>query len=655
MHLQKFTSVAIIAASGLAASAFAQDSVPTAPGGNDALSPYDAASQRVRYIVDAAPVQTSWGNSVLVAPILKASRETDPLFRTLILGSASLSPSYVENASFPSRSFSVWNSPGAGVHPTANTPGSTVVTTNFDVQFGAAVSEFSMSPSNVLGAIIGIRLDQPSRIYVERVMALASRTGVGSADTATLSLGAVDAAGNIALRADNFNTNPATATRILGDNLLRVNSAARSAAVNTLAAFGGANFASDASATAYVVSNEAIPTNTPTITGSPGSSAFVLGLDFAQRFRAGSTTANLASTTGHLAPGVAGHRGNPTFSPFAGGVGSLGAVASLARPAVPSPKANAINVFDLLPGTPPSVDPASRRAFVLPAPVTSPAYSTNASGLAEAQQYLSQAAFRGGNGQVGLGRDASGNTVAATVVSDPAAGDAVVAAASSAPGGAWTVVAYPGMPVLNGPAGASVGQLSSPLVVSAPAVDLLGNVYFVAEWRPMPPQTETGLFKAVPGGASGHRLELLLTTGQQIAGPNSGRTYTVSRLALRDGDSIASGALHGQQILQRQLPARSTSDPASINAFGGLLVNAVLTYNNGGSSEAYDAALLITPGTSAPTCAADFDGNGTVQVPDIFAFLSAWFAQLPSADFDHNGSIQVPDIFAFLSAWFAGC
>jgi hypothetical protein len=54
-------------------------------------------------------------------------------------------------------------------------------------------------------------------------------------------------------------------------------------------------------------------------------------------------------------------------------------------------------------------------------------------------------------------------------------------------------------------------------------------------------------------------------------------------------------------------------------------------------------------------CPADFDGNGVREVPDIFAFLSAWFAQNPAADFDGVPGIAVPDIFAFLSAWFAGC
>jgi len=56
-----------------------------------------------------------------------------------------------------------------------------------------------------------------------------------------------------------------------------------------------------------------------------------------------------------------------------------------------------------------------------------------------------------------------------------------------------------------------------------------------------------------------------------------------------------------------------------------------------------------------PPCAADFDGNGVREVADIFAFLSAWFADGPGADFDGNGTREVPDIFAFLSAWFAGC
>ncbi len=61
---------------------------------------------------------------------------------------------------------------------------------------------------------------------------------------------------------------------------------------------------------------------------------------------------------------------------------------------------------------------------------------------------------------------------------------------------------------------------------------------------------------------------------------------------------------------------------------------------------------ILTP--VLPTCPADYDGNGQVQVADIFAFLAAWFAGEPAA-FEFGGTPGVPAIFAFLAAWFAGC
>ena len=57
--------------------------------------------------------------------------------------------------------------------------------------------------------------------------------------------------------------------------------------------------------------------------------------------------------------------------------------------------------------------------------------------------------------------------------------------------------------------------------------------------------------------------------------------------------------------------------------------------------------------TATAGCRADFDGSGVIAVPDIFAYLSAWFAQDSAAEWDGIGGIAVPDIFAFLSAWFA--
>jgi len=56
-----------------------------------------------------------------------------------------------------------------------------------------------------------------------------------------------------------------------------------------------------------------------------------------------------------------------------------------------------------------------------------------------------------------------------------------------------------------------------------------------------------------------------------------------------------------------------------------------------------------------PPCRADFNGVGGVTVQDIFDFLGAYFANLPSADFNGVGGVTVQDIFDFLSAYFTGC
>jgi len=51
-------------------------------------------------------------------------------------------------------------------------------------------------------------------------------------------------------------------------------------------------------------------------------------------------------------------------------------------------------------------------------------------------------------------------------------------------------------------------------------------------------------------------------------------------------------------------------------------------------------------------CDADWCQDGSVGVPDIFCFLSAWFANDPDAR-NYGGTNGVPAIFAFLSIWFA--
>lgn len=67
--------------------------------------------------------------------------------------------------------------------------------------------------------------------------------------------------------------------------------------------------------------------------------------------------------------------------------------------------------------------------------------------------------------------------------------------------------------------------------------------------------------------------------------------------------------------------------------------------------------LLVTGviGVNPPSCVADFNGNGTANVQDLFDFLNAWFNANPAADINNNTLLDVQDIFDFLNLWFAGC
>jgi hypothetical protein len=655
----KKISFSVASVLALAGSALGQDSVPVTPGGNDALSAYDNSSQRVRYVVDGVAQTTSWGHVIFVAPILKASRDADPLYKTQILGSSAVSPSLSRNVTFASRNYLLWTAPGQGVHPTANAPAAgSVPMTGFDYQFAIGSSDFSLNPSNVTGAIVGRDSTNLNRFFVERVCAAHSRANAGLPDTSTLALGSVDSLGNVVFRADNFNTLNTTSGRLLGDNIIRVNMATRNGILNLISSSGGNNTATDTGATTYIISNEATPTNVPASVLQPGVGPFGLVFDFANRLRTGSTTANTTNlAAAHLASGAAAHRGNPSFAPVTPLGGTAGTIACLAVP-VSGSRVNTLDAAGLNFGTagaPPTVAAGTPRSFTLPSPIsTNLGFTTNLSGQASFRQYLSQVSFRGGTGLVGVGQNAAGQLVLAATASDPTNGDFIAVVTATGPTtSSWTIAAYPGQSVLTGANGAVIGTLNSPAVLSAPAVDRLGNVYFVGAWTPTSGPSATGLFKAVETGG-GLRLELLLTTGQTITGANSTRPYTITALSLTDSDSLASGAFHNQHIIYDQAATGATPNPQAINAFGGAIVNAVITYNNAGTSEAYDTVLLVTPEPNLP-CPADFNLSGSVSVQDIFDFLATYFSGSIAADFNQSGGVSVQDIFDFLAAYFAPC
>ena len=632
MHQRDTTARAallILMSAGLASSAFAQDSVSNATNvGGDALSAY--ASQTTRYVVDLTQFQSAWGSQFAVGPILKATTDPDVMFNTMALGSSAVSPNHRLNVALSgSTPFSVWSTRGAGIGPTNSAPGSVSVS-SFNRYFGVATSDLNADATNVIGALVGIQNDNLSRLYIRRTNAAHSRITAGTEDTGTVSLGSIDASGNVGIRADGFNGTGSN--RIAGENSARVAITNRSTGLNGVFKSGSTNAFFDAAASTFLINNGAVSTNPPTtlpatIAGSPTFLLYNFANTYAVNAGAGVTT--------HLDPTIDSHRGNPSFFEISA-LGGSGVISTLARSIAGGGLVDSINIT--------AIDAAggvvTTRAATLPVPM--PGFpALNASGDAQFLQYLSQVGFRGPNGLAGVGIDVhTGNPIAAATATDPVGGEFI--AVASFPGGApvWKVAAFEGQQIKNGPAGAVIGTIGSPAPISfsAPAVDRLGNVYFVAEFVPAVGVPGEALFKAV-NTPTGYNPELILKEGDSFLGANSATTYTIVGLALGDSDSLASAGFHAGQVLQQQIPARATTDPMSPFAAGGLIVNAQITYNNLGTAEKYEAVLFVGPyATPAPTCAGDINHDGFTNAAD-FTILAGNFgnAVTPGADGDLNG------------------
>jgi hypothetical protein len=627
----------------------AQDSVATVPGSSDALHAR-TGPQRTRYVVDLVPLSSSWGNTYRIAPILKASASTDPSHSTNLLGSAAISADVLDGVSFPAAMFAAWSTPGAGVHPSANSAPSLINLSSFDRQFSVAFSDIAATETNAIGAIVGINADAPDRLYVTRVVGLSSGLA-GGASYSTIAVGGVDAAGNVAVRFDNFNT--IGSQQVKGESLARIDLSARNTLPNTVLGSGATNVAIDSDATAIVLNAADVVTNVPAmVPGSLAGSATLIGFNFASQ-----ATAEGAVVGGHLASGIAAHRGNPGFSPFlARGATGVGTIASLAR-ANGASQTQSINAYRV----DASGQPIGAVAATLPTGLSDGTHTVNAAGHAEFKQYLSQVGFRGPGSLVGVGLEpVSGNALAAATAHD-ASGTEFVAAVTLGGSPGWHLVAYPGKPILNGPGGAAVGTIASasPATFSAPAVDALGNVYFVARYQPTGGDPSNALIKAVRTGG-GYHLELLLAEGDTFVGANSATPFTITGLRLADSDSIASGTFHGGQLLPVALYGSAEGNPASPNAAGGLIVNARIEYDRGVVAEPYEAVLFIAPGAGSitpPVCPADLNGDGIINADDLGVLLSGFGCTGGGcqADLNGDGIVNADDLGLLLSEFGGGC
>ena len=631
--VQAVVTAAAVCAAGAAR---AQDSVSNTPGSSDALSPY--AAQQNRYVVDLVPLTGSWGSAYVLGPILKSSAEPGEVANQR-LSAGALSVDQVGPLSFPARSFAEWSAPGQGVHPTRNDVPSNVSVTGFDRQFGAAICDFSNGPSNLITCRVGQISTDWQRLHVDRLVALSSREGDAAPDAATLSLGGVDATGAVAFRADAFQAT--AASKVFKDSIGVIDAAARNSSVNRLVGSTGMNTGLDGAATSLPVNASDITMACPVLLPGSllGGAPQALSLSLLHELRVGS-----AVKTGQLDAGIAAHRGNLSLNQVSA-LGGVAAAATLAKTSSVGGLTQAINAFAL----DAAGEVVATDAAVMTAPIVTPAGTFNAGGDAEFRHYLGQTIFRGPSGQAGIGFDPiAGATVVAATATDPTMGE-FIAVAALTPTPTWAVAAYQGMPVLDGPGGSPIGSLISagPASISPPAIDLLGNVYFVAAWQPVVGAPAKGFFKAVRT-ASDYQLELILAEGQAFIGFNSNRSYTVTDLVLVDSDGIASGAFHQGQLLSRRAPGQSTADAANPKAFGGALINATIRYNNAGQPESYDAALFVGPFLNQGVCTGDASGDGTTDLNDLsvvlFNFGLTSGATLAQGDVSGDGAIDLTDL-----------
>ncbi|CAE7897707.1 unnamed protein product [Symbiodinium necroappetens] len=634
MNLQYAIGASALCA--LAGQSLGQDSVAATPGASDALAAYDAASQRVRYVVDLAPITSSWNNPFAIAPVLKTSADPDPMFDTQLVGAVALSPDLTGPVALGSpQDFQLWTTAGQGVNPTANAAPGTTQVASFDHQFGLALADLSASATNAIGATIGLT-SEADRLYVTRTIGVSSRFNAVSQDLATLSLGAIDADGALYLRADDFNAPDANA--IDGDNILRVLLDARNTSgVNAVVRIGGANIVTDAASSDYLVNDSAVTLNTPScLPGSLGAARGVI-LDFAGNYT-NATPGASTSTTDHLQAAIEGQRGNPYVSTAAALPSFDAYLLSLGKTVVDGPT-NSINAARLMADG--SVVSAVRRT--LPMNITDGAgFTTNAVGDAEFVHYQSQQSFRGSNGQAAAGVDPiSGARIAAATAQDPTDGQ-FIAVANITLDSNWTVAAYEGKDVLDGENGSPIGTIASaaPASISAPAIDADGNIYFVCAFEPTAGPTANALIKAV-NTASGYQLELLVQEGDTVAGANSATSYTIDRLTLADSDSLASGSFYASSVLQ---------SGAGGAGFGGAAIGAQITYDNAGTSETYDAVLFLAESAGTEKiCLGDCDGNGSIDFNDLVSMLFVFGQDTDDGcDADENATVDFNDLVATL-------
>ncbi|MEQ8770690.1 MAG: EF-hand domain-containing protein [Phycisphaerales bacterium] len=697
----KLQRLALVAAAGLCAPAFAQDSVSNTGAGlpGDALSPYDAATQCADYVADLVPFETSKGNTFGIVPILKAPR-VDAAFFNNLLSAQSISPDVLLGVPSASPDYSVWSMPGQGINPQNNSGAGSVAGPANTNQFALGFTDFGGNYNGVVGAVVNVDPNNPGRLYVARVQSAVN--GNSSADNvAQIGYGSIDADGNQYFRADDFGVGGgAGLINVSDDNLFRTRLLDRDCGTLNVISGNPATFDGTDAFDVGFAGGALVAPNMGPASVFGGNGIVATGVAFAGGEYAygagGPTTKTAAALSGSTTRGTLGYSKHNLLG--GNGVSSFG---QLNQDAGGSTRI--INIWEVNAAG----APVGNLGFTPPAAITD-----NATGVVvnapqwEFARYRSQAAFRGGAGTVALTRDPATGATLATAPRDFVGGqpnlplnDIPVLRYNPSTGAQqWTLAAYidptnttNGKPICdsNGMAigrleelfdvtgGAPVGPSLSPA-----AFDAAGNVWFIASVgffdTPVPvSQSASGnvvdfdsaLIRAIYDPATfSYTLEKVIELGDVFRGANSDRDYQITFMGVADGDSVSSGTFFSGNVSEEAFGGLNPAslDTADPRTTAGVVVNAQITYDvdgdgdfedssagNPGIDEEYQVLLYIGfPGDTGVFC--DCDGNGTINIDDIDCFVAGFLGgDLSTADCDGNGTINIDDIDCFVACFLA--
>ncbi|MBI1851915.1 MAG: HYR domain-containing protein, partial [Planctomycetes bacterium] len=615
--------LALLAATSFAASdALAQDSVALHPGlPGDAVSAYNTTEQLNNYVVDLDNFSTSWNTLFGIAPLIKTSADSASPATSfnLSISSQGISSGMLSDVPFPFTNYSSWTGQGFGINDdlTLNNPGAPINTMGLlSNQFGLGFVEFNTNSQNPIGSLVNYTKNNPARLYVSRITAAINATN-GTCKTASPGNGAIDANGNFHFRADgNAGVACGALLPFAANNLFRVRLLSRNfSAVNVLSNSGP----SDAAATDWLLVNNLTTFSVPNIIPqSLAGRPILVGLNFSTTtpYDREAVAGTATSENTALCGGVVATRGNlgytrSNFAPLGSTLG-LGAL----QAQITSGTTDTIQVLGLgangaVTGCLPLRLPASNA-------ISDPCTGFLPSGAGAGQNQLignnGSVSFNG-NATVAVGVDQAGRLLAASTVQFPTTAAAnnslqYIAVARRTPAGvtSWTIAAYSlptlaatrGKPILDGPGGNVIGYLtklgnvitgSVGPSISAPAIDAVGNVWFIGAVEDVRGPTsdfKLGLIRAVYDPvAFCYNLELVLKVGQTFLGHDSTTRYKINSLFLNAGtttNTMTPGTVWGGNVSQA---AHLNLDPLTVPisspaSLGGFEIGADIIYDVNG-------------------------------------------------------------------------